>query len=262
MSSILDPLFRPLLNLISPEPGMGPFFLILLFSFAISLLITLVYKAVTDQDLMRSLKAEMKELQKEMKELRKDPQKMMEVQKKSMETNMKYMTHSFKPTLITLIPIIIIFGWMSSNLAVYPILENDTFPVTMTVESELIGYNVSIEVPEGIELVSSETQKIESEEVKWLMKGNYGNYNLLFKIGENYYEKDITISNQFGDYADLESKIEDGNVKSIKIGNEKVKPFQSVGFKFPWIGNFGWLGTYILFSIIFSIVIRKALKVA
>ena len=37
---------------------------------------------------------------------------MMELNKITMEKNMKYMMHSFKPTLYTLIPILIIFGWI------------------------------------------------------------------------------------------------------------------------------------------------------
>ena len=105
---IMDPVLRPLLYL-------SPFWGILIISFLVSLIISVIYKYVTDQNLMKQLKAEMKEFQKEMKELRQHPEKMMEVQKKAMETNMKYMTQSFKPTLFTFIPIIIIFSWLSAH---------------------------------------------------------------------------------------------------------------------------------------------------
>jgi len=81
-------------------------------SLILTTFITLVYKYVTDQELMKSLKEEMKEMQKQMKEFKDDPPKMMEMQKKAMEKNMKYMMHSFKPMLITFVPLILVFGWL------------------------------------------------------------------------------------------------------------------------------------------------------
>tara|TARA_Y100000310_G_scaffold334750_1_gene415204 strand:+ start:589 stop:1023 length:435 start_codon:yes stop_codon:yes gene_type:complete len=103
--SVLDPILGPVMSL--PNPWN-----LLLISFIITGAITLAYKFLTDQKLMKELKGEMKDLQKEMKELRDDPKKMMEVQKRAMEKNMKYMMQSLKPTLFTLIPIIFIFSWL------------------------------------------------------------------------------------------------------------------------------------------------------
>ncbi|MBI4447344.1 DUF106 domain-containing protein [Candidatus Woesearchaeota archaeon] len=85
---------------------------LIIISFILTLIVTLAYKFFTDQKLMKELKEEMKALQKEVKELKDHPEKMMEAQKKAMEKNMKYLMHSMKPTLITFIPIILIFGWL------------------------------------------------------------------------------------------------------------------------------------------------------
>ena len=85
---------------------------LLLLSFLITLIMTVLYKFLTDQKLMKELKDDMKALQKEMKLLKENPSQMMEVQKKAMEKNMKYLMQSLKPTLITFIPILIIFEWM------------------------------------------------------------------------------------------------------------------------------------------------------
>lgn len=95
----------PIMNL--PEP-----FGLLVISFLLTAVMTLVYKFMTDQKMMKELKDELKLLQKEMKELKDNPTKMMEVQKKAMEKNMKYMMHSMKPTIITFLPIIVIFSWL------------------------------------------------------------------------------------------------------------------------------------------------------
>ncbi|MFH1972869.1 MAG: EMC3/TMCO1 family protein [archaeon] len=106
-NSFLDPVLGPVMSIPSPWN-------LLLISFILTTIITLIYKFVTDQKMMKELKDEMKAFQKEMKELKDNPSKMMEVQKKAMEKNMKYMMHSLKPTLITFIPIIFIFGWLRS----------------------------------------------------------------------------------------------------------------------------------------------------
>jgi len=98
--NILDPIFSPLLNL-------PTLWAVIILAFFISLIITLIYKYVTDQNLMKQLKEEMKEFQKQIKELKKEPEKAMQVQKQSMKTNMKYMTLSMKSTLWSFIPIIL-----------------------------------------------------------------------------------------------------------------------------------------------------------
>ena len=104
-NSFLDPVMGPVMDL--PNPWN-----LLLISFILTAIITLLYKFLTDQKLMKELKAEMKGYQKEMKDFKDDPKKMMEVQKLAMEKNMKYMLQSLKPTLFTFIPIIFIFSWL------------------------------------------------------------------------------------------------------------------------------------------------------
>ncbi|RME55497.1 DUF106 domain-containing protein [Candidatus Woesearchaeota archaeon] len=106
----LESIFDPTLGwLLSNLPSPWGLFAV---SFLLTLLITLIYKWVTDQELMKTLKEDMKSMQKELKELKDDPQALMAKQKEVMEKNMKYMMHSFKPMLITFIPIILIFGWL------------------------------------------------------------------------------------------------------------------------------------------------------
>jgi uncharacterized membrane protein (DUF106 family) len=105
LEGFFDATLGPLLNL--PKP-----FGLLAISFILTLLITIIYKYMTDQELMKTLKADMKSAQAEMKKLKDDPKKMMEMQKEAMQKNMKYMMKSMKPTLVTFIPIILIFGWL------------------------------------------------------------------------------------------------------------------------------------------------------
>jgi len=109
---VLDNFFNTIFgSLISYNP-LGALIFI---SFILTVLITVAYKYFTDQELMKSLKAELKSLQQEMKEAKHDTQKLMQLQKQSMEKNMKYMMKSFKPTLITLVPLLVIFSWLRNS---------------------------------------------------------------------------------------------------------------------------------------------------
>ena len=92
--------------------GVGFRWSLIIISFFITLFITLIYKLVTNQELMRSLKAELKDLQKQMKSLKDHPEKMTHVNKQLMEKNLQYMKQSMKPMLYTFLPIIVIFWWM------------------------------------------------------------------------------------------------------------------------------------------------------
>lgn len=129
---------------------------VIILSFLITLLITVIYKYTTDQNYMKEIRTKQKQYQKEMKDLRDDPKAMMEKQKEAMSLTGKYFKHSMKPMIYTFLPIILIFGWMRTQYIV-----------------------------EGV------------------------------------------------------------SVKMLNLG----------------IVNFGWLGTYIIFSIIFSTLIRKIMKV-
>ena len=84
----------------------------------LSIIMTYAYKFLTDQALMRELKSEIDKLKKKMKTHRKDPEKLREVQKEMMPLNMKYFKKSMKPTLITLLPFLIIFFFLNTVYSV------------------------------------------------------------------------------------------------------------------------------------------------
>lgn len=246
-AELLDPVFRPLLNL-------HPLLAVGLVSLLVSVIITVIYKYTTNQTLMKRLKTEMKELQKEMKTLKEHPKEMMKVQKQAMDTNMKYMMQSFKSTLYTFLPIIIIFAWMNANYAFEPITPGEQFQATLEMQKGALG-EVSLEVPEGIEIIGDSTQQIVENKVVFNMKGKEGEYiegeALKFDYNDNVYFKDVIITEE-DRYAKVEDKGKD-SYKSVKLSNRKK-------IVLPLL-NWGWLGSYILFSIVFSMLLRKVMKV-
>jgi len=243
--SVINPVFAPFLNL-------PTLWAVILLSFLISLIITLIYKYTTDQNLMKSLKDEMKELQKEIKELKSSPERARQVQKKMMQTNGKYMMQSMKSMLYSFIPIILIFGWMNTHLAYDPILPGQEFATKVTFEKDAKGF-IELSVPEGIKVNGNTKKEIEGNEVKWLLSGNRGEYLLEYIIDGKKYNKDVIITESL--YKDPIKKVNDGTVKTIEIENKK-KMLINLGFM-----KLGWLGTYIISAIIFSIIIRKIIKV-
>src|SRR3989344_1588773 len=154
--AFLDPVFNPLLQ---PLLNASPFWAIAILAFIISLIITLVYKFATNQQEMKRLKGEQKDFQKKIKELRSNPQEMMKVQKEAMSKNMEYMKHSFKATLITMLPILIIFSWMSAHLMYEPIFQNDRFSISADFTEGVFG-EAELLVDDNLKLLSPNKQEI------------------------------------------------------------------------------------------------------
>jgi len=246
-AEILDPVMSPLLSL-------DPLFAVGLVSLVVSVIITVIYKYTTNQSLMKDLKGEMKEFQKEIKELRDKPEQAMKVQKEMMQTNMKYMSHSFRSTLFTMLPIILIFGWMNVNFAYEPINPDEPFAVNLNFAKNAYG-NISVTTPEGIEIVGEGIQEIKDGKTTFVFKGTEGTYiegnALKFDYNGGPAFKDVIITTGQG-YTE-KTKKGSGHLKNIDMDYKKkiILP----------VLNWGWLGAYIIFSIIFSMTIRKWMKV-
>ena len=251
LDPVFDPLFGSLINA-------SPFWAICILAFLIALLISLVYKFATNQDLMKSLKAEQKEYQKKIKGLRDQPEKMMAMQKEAMSKNMAYMKQSFKPTLITMIPIILIFGWMAGVLAYEPIFPAEMYSITATFEDGVMG-DVALVLDDGSILVSGEdiSKQIVDDKATWRIKSDAGEHLLGVQVGEALEEKEVLITTDLEYAAQIET-YSHSDIKAIEINYKKLKPagdLSLLGWK-P-----GWLGWYIIFSLVFSIGIRKLLKI-
>jgi len=266
LDPVLDFILRPLLNL-------GHLWFLFIISFIISIGLIIVTKYLTDQKLMKELKDSIKKYQDEAKLNKSNPKKMMEIQRKTMELNLQYMKHSFKPTLYSFIPIIILFGWMSANIAYLPIKEGSNFNVSIIFEKNFNG-DVTIDVPENIELLAKKTQKTVNGKISWeLSSRKEGDYELNFDINDEILTKKVLIT-KYLKYAPIDKREKnfidyiygskegylDRRSKAIQVilSNKSVKPLGDISI-FGW--KPGWLGIYIIFSLIFTMILRKMLKV-
>lgn len=104
-------IFGPIVNNFSARIS------VIVVAFILTLLITLVYKFFTDQKVLKAIKGEVKELQQEMKKFRDNPEKMMQINKDIMSKNAIVMKSSFKPLIITLVPVLLIFSWLRTTFS-------------------------------------------------------------------------------------------------------------------------------------------------
>ena len=95
-------------ELIQSNPRIG----IIVISVIVSLFISIINYFVLDKEKIKKMKERQKELQKEMKLHKDNPQKMMELNKELMGGIGENFKHSFKPMLITIIPVLVVFAWM------------------------------------------------------------------------------------------------------------------------------------------------------
>lgn len=245
---VLNPVLNPLINF-------NPFWGIIAISFAISLLITLVYKLVTDQNEMKRLKGEQKEFQQKMKEARSNPEQMKVIQKDAMKVNINYMKQSFKPTLYTMIPIILIFSWMAAHLAFEPIYPGEQFSITASFKEGVSGV-AELVGDSGVELINDAKQDITGA-VTWNLRSSFGEHFLTVKTDNDEQTKKVLITEDL-QYEEPISQYKHSDISQIQVNYKELKPVGDFSI-FGW--QPGWLGLYIIFSIIFSMALRKVLKV-
>jgi uncharacterized membrane protein (DUF106 family) len=249
--TFLDKIFNPWLGWTLNLPSFWAIFIISLF---ITVLVTIAYKYTTNQSEMKRIRDDLKGYQKEMRET-KDTKKLMSIQKKALELNMKYMKASFKSTLYTFIPIIIIFSWLNMHIAYEQIQPNQEFTVTALFAEGAKG-EVSLETTP--ELTGAGTREIVDDKVTWTLKGDAGEYALKVKYNTEEYDHKVLITEE-NSYLPPEKIIRDSKLKKIVNGNEAVKPFGENFNIFGW--HPGWLATYIILSIALSSILRKLMKV-
>lgn len=85
---------------------------IVIISFLITLVMTLVTKKYTNQNRMKELKQIQKACQIKLKDAKGNPEEMSKIQKEMMDCSMELMKHSFKPMLYTFLPLILLFWWI------------------------------------------------------------------------------------------------------------------------------------------------------
>ena len=85
---------------------------IVLIAVVVSLALTVVRYFMTDREKMKEIRQRQKDLREEMKKYKDNPEKMLEINKRMLEDMPDQLRMSFKPMLITIIPLLILFSWL------------------------------------------------------------------------------------------------------------------------------------------------------
>lgn len=241
---LVDPLLNPLL-------AIEPVWAIALIAFILSLFSVFATKVMTDQKKMKSHREELKKMQKKLREAsKKDPKKAMKMQAEMMEVNMVVMKESFKPMLLTLIPFLLVFGWLNASFSFVPIAAGDTFTVSAEVVDGIDVVSLEVLPSESINVTNNSVSVIDNIATFELI-GSAGEYTLQYTADNQTVEQDLLIGKT---YAVPEKKQDSPVFKTTTINNEDVKVHI-----FKW--DVGWFWGYIIFSLLFSIILRKLLKV-
>lgn len=252
---LLNPVLNPLLNL-------GAFTTILIISIIVSLLTTLIYKYTTDQKKLKYLKGETKAYQEKLKNLKDKPDKALQVQSEMMKLNAEYMKASFKPMFFTIIPALLFLGWLGANLAFVPLMPDSPFDMNVSLINDT---RVSLILPEGFSSEDNLTQPSLNKLVQFKnIIGVEGNHELILvnEVSGEKQQFELEISEDLSDSKNL-ILLKSPSFKNIVVEREKLLIFEDIPVLgvIPWIKTFGWLGAYILFSLLFSTLLRKWMKV-
>jgi uncharacterized membrane protein (DUF106 family) len=259
-SDFLSPILLPLLE------SVGSFWTIVIVSFFVSGLTTIVYKYTTDQTKLRKLKADLKRHQKKAQQLQKeDPKKAMALQKEMMKLNGQFMKSSLRSTLYTFLPVILFFGWLSAFLSFAPVVPGAGFDITVDVLPSAEG-PVTLDLPEGFSVATNLTKYPVDNQVSWRLSAETaGSYELILRhvASEEEFILPIEVSSNQAQYAPV-LPVNGVAFDTVTVGYQKLQIFDGIFIlqDIPWVNNWGWLGAYILFSLIFSTSMRKLLKLA
>ncbi|MEN6329463.1 MAG: EMC3/TMCO1 family protein [Methanobacteriaceae archaeon] len=155
---ITEPIFGALNTALMPLiTAVGPIVTIFIIAAVVAFFITLVNKLLVDQDRLEAMQKEMKVYQSEMMAAQKSGdqaqmEKMKKKQAEFMKLQQEMMGNSFKPMIVTMVPILLVFWWMATVPAItnfYMVIPTVTY-YTLLVPLFHMFYHPSAFVPAGV----------------------------------------------------------------------------------------------------------------
>lgn len=248
--------------LFTPEGGV-----IAVVSLLMSLMSVLVRKKLVNQELMKTQRGEMKELNKKIKEAQKagDAKLVSEHTGRLMELNSQMMKQSFKPMLITLIPFLLVFNWMGGSFdhtmkdvaLVYPIQSGVAVRDVVMSDGGIFNQTSSMMIWKNftVEPGNWSTRNAEYTSDAAVSPANASlYYNTPKDALRGPFESNLTDGLVF-----LSSVENSGGKTRVTLfyNNTKSNIVARLGGY-----SLGWLGWYILCSMVTSIALNKIFKVS
>lgn len=241
----------------------NPLVVIVLVSFFLSLMIVMFHKFFTDQEKLKKIKDEIDDMRDKLKVMQKKVRKgdsdvsqdeMMSLQKKMMSKSFERTKDTMKVSLFTFIPIIFIFGFMNSHYIYESINPGDNFQMSVYMND-----NVSLEIVSQLNhtLISQDYENELFKKTYSFEAKNKGLFVIDFIHNDSTFSKEVLVTD-IQEYIEESKSFNSGVIDRISIDYEKLTPLGDISI-LGW--NPGWLGVYIIFSIIFNMSLRKLLEV-
>ncbi len=255
MANLLDPILNPLTNY-------SPALIITIFSLVLAFLSVIIYKLTTNQKYLKELRRKTEKIQKKIRELQKDitskeaQKEMGKLNTELMLISGEQMKASMRSTIFTIIPFLLLFGWLAAHYSYEPLLPNQPFNITVISQNNI--KNLTLESTPKLELINESFFIKHSNNndfyVKtFTVKGQQGDYLLEFKLNNNLImKKDIIITTRH-EYTNPKETTKDKKTQLI-ISNKPLR-INILNFSLSWF----WY--YFIIITIFSTLFRKILKV-
>ncbi len=226
-------IFQPLL-------AQGPFISLGAIAAGLALIFSLLYYIFLDQERRDKIKEKLDKEQEKLKEAQKDEDKdASEHMKKSFELNKKFMMVNFKPSIATMVFVMLIFPWLGATYAPAIQLQPvDNSSQMFQGELSYAGQSTTINVDNT---TANTTIKIDGEQYQ--VGDKVERYGIQWLIKDFRYNA--------------------GGITSTEGHNLKLtSEFIQLPISIPFAGDeLNWLGYYIVFMMPLSIIFRKLLGV-
>ena len=239
-----------------------PFLIVLGASLILSIFIALVYKLTTDQGEMRRLRERMKSLQQQVKERKGDQDEQMRLSSEMLKANSEYMKKTLKSSLYTIIPAMILFWFLLTQVAFAPISPGGEFSILVNHAEDIDPTHTQIILPGGFSHEDTihpgdETRTLRENQAVFVLRApmEEGTYAVSLENSGVRVERDIIVT-QGREYAQQDTRYDDV-FESARIEYQSLTiltlPF--------WPHQMNWLWLYIIFSIVLGQLFRKLLRV-
>ena len=272
MTFIADIITRLFDLLLFPFRTLAPIWGIVFLSLLSGILILLVYKAVSNQEKIKTLKKRIWGHFFGIYLFRDEPTQILKAQVCLMGSVFRYLGHSIRPLLVLIIPIILICIQMQLRYGHNNLQPGDEYIVSATLAppDRVLTAPVELRASSGITIQTPPLRIPESNEVDWRIKINdTGRHSLTFVTDSGDFARTLDISPRISRIyptikrASLSARLEYPG-QNFLPGNSSLN---SVTISYPpaEINLFGiklhWIIWYFILAMIFGFALKKPLRV-
>ena len=269
LNHLLNRLFEAMLR---PFHGMNPVYGLAGISVVTGILMLVVFRYTSDQKGIKRAKNHVKAHFLAIRLYKDDLAQMLTTMKNIIVSNLRYMSKSLKPMLFMFVPVALILIQLDSRYEHRPFKVGEATVVTVRLGAgeESLLHNVSLVVPDGIQIETPAVRIAARAEVCWRIRmQKEGSHDLQVLGGPQPYTKRIEVSSDLMLLAS--NKERQGFLASAlspaETGLPAASPIESITMTYPkrdlkaWGMSVNWLVGFFVVSLIAGFSLKGVFKV-